>query len=132
MYKRLIAASAVLGILTLVLNAVAVAFYWYVSIGWFDMLMHTLGGVFVAVLGSAFLWKYLRVLPAREFFITLALFVFVVGLAWEYYEYVVQFYIKTVHLADMMDSISDLICDMIGGCIGALFVIGLRKRYNRP
>lgn len=131
MYRRLIGSAALVGIGLFVVNAVAVTFYWYVSILWFDMLMHTIGGVFVALLGAAVLWRHIKDLRGWDVFITLALFVFIIGLAWEYYEYVVQFFIKSVHLADISDSISDLICDMCGGMLGAIFVIVLQKRYNR-
>ena len=131
MYKVLVALSAISGISLFVVNALAVVFYWYVSIGWFDMLMHTIGGLFVAFLGSAFLFKHIRKLGSRELFVTIGLFVFIIGLAWEYYEYIVQFYIKSVQLADVADSISDLICDMVGGTIGAIFVILIKKRYNQ-
>lgn len=131
MYTRLITSAAVFGILLFVVNAMASVFYWYVAIPWFDMMMHVLGGVFVAILGAAVLFKHIRTLPSRELFITLALFVFIIGLAWEYYEYIVQFYVKGVQLAHITDSLSDLICDMLGGSIGTLFVIHLKKRYNR-
>ena len=131
MYKRLIGSAAALGIIIMLVNALANAFYWYVSIPWFDMLMHTIGGVFVAVLGAALLVRHIRLLPKRELFITLALFVFVIGLVWEYYEYVVQFFIKGVQLAAISDSISDIICDMAGGMIGSIFVIWIKKRYNK-
>ena len=132
MYKRLVASAAFIGISLFVVNALASTFYWYVSIPWFDMPMHTIGGMFVAVLGGAFLRKQLRGRSAYEVFILIVLFVFVIGLAWEYYEYIVQFYIKNVHLADTVDSISDLICDMLGGILGAGFVILLNTKYNRP
>lgn len=131
MYKKLVALAAFTGITLMIINAMAVLFYWYVSLWWFDMLMHTIGGMLVTFVGAAFLWKRLKNLPSLELFITLALFVFIIGLAWEYYEYIVQFYIKSVHLADVADSISDLICDMVGGSIAALFVIQLKKRYNQ-
>ena len=130
MYRRLIIIALLLAVGTFTLNAIAVLFYWYVSIWWFDMLMHTIGGVLVAVLGSALILKHLKGLTRKETYITIALFVFIIGLGWEYYEYIVQFYIKSVHLADISDSISDLICDMVGGSIGAGFVILLQKRYN--
>lgn len=131
MYKKLVALAACTGIMLLLINTGAILFYWYDSMWWFDMPMHTIGGMLVVFVGSAFLWTRIRHLPARELFITLTLFVFVIGLAWEYYEYVVQFYVKSVHLADVADSLSDLICDMLGGSIGALFVIQLKKRYNQ-
>ena len=131
MYRRLIILAAIVGIGLFVTNAMAVIFYWYVSIPWFDMFMHTIGGVFTALVGTAFLLPRLKGLRPMELFITISLFVFIIGLFWEYYEYIVQFYIKSVQLANISDSISDLICDMVGGSIGAFFVILLNKRYNK-
>ncbi len=131
MYKRLVVYTALLGISILVINTLAHVLYWYASIWWFDMLMHTIGGVFVAFVGATYLFRRTQALTWGEYFITLALLVFIIGLAWEYYEYVVQYYVKGVQLASVADSVSDLICDMIGGSVGALFVIWTKKRYNR-
>jgi len=131
MYKHLVTLAALVGISLFVVNALASTFYWYVTIPWFDMLMHAIGGVFVALLGGAFLRKQLRGISSYHMFINIALFVFIIGLAWEYYEYVVQYFIKHVQLADPADSISDLICDMLGGIVGAGFVILLNTKYNR-
>ncbi len=131
MYKRLVLGAAFFGIAVFAVNALAITFYWYASITHFDKLVHTLGGIFAAVAGSAFLYKHAQTLRKRELVITALLFVFIVGLAWEYYEYILQFYIKNIHLADIPDSIGDLVADMIGGILGISFVILLQKRYNR-
>ncbi len=131
MYRRVLTASALTGIGLCVVNWLANTFYWYVTIGWFDMPMHGIGGVFVALCGAAALAKRKSVLTTSELLITILLFVFVVGLAWEYYEYIVQFFVKGVQLASISDSISDLICDMIGGVVGVSFVLLLQKRYNK-
>ncbi len=131
MYKKLVGYAALVGIGIFLINTLAHVFYWYVSIWWFDMLMHTIGGVFVAFVCSMITFKQIESLPFRELFIVIALMVFIVGLAWEYYEYVVQYYVRGVQLASIPDSVSDLICDMIGGSLGALFVIWTKKRYNR-
>lgn len=128
MYQRLAIASAALGIGIFMLNLFANAFYIYVSIYWFDMFMHALGGVFIAVTTGALIAR--KSYTHTERFILLLLVVFIVGLGWEYYEYLVQFFIKAVDLAKIPDSISDLICDMIGGTLGAIFVILSQKRYN--
>ncbi len=130
MYRRLIICTAVAGITLLAINTLASALYWYDAIWWFDMGMHALGGVFVALLGGSLVVRQLRVLTGRESLIVILLLVFIIGLGWEYYEYIVQYYVKGVQLAHVSDSISDLICDMIGGSVGALFVILLKKRYN--
>lgn len=131
MYRRLIIFSAILGSILFTFNFIANKFYWYTSITPFDMYMHTLGGIFVAVVAGAFLSKDTIFADNKKLFIILSLFVFIVGLGWEYYEYIVQFYIKGVHLADLNDSISDLLCDMLGGVIGFFFVLIFKKRYNK-
>ena len=129
MYRTLIGLSCILVIGILLLNAVAHALYLYVSIPWFDMLMHTLGGVFIAIVAGALLAKKSH--SSRELYTLLPLIVFVVGLGWEYYEYLVQFFVKSVDLAKIPDSISDLICDMVGSMIGSSVVILVQKRYNK-
>lgn len=133
MYKRLVLTAATTGIFLFVVNWIANTFYWYVSISWFDMLMHTIGGMFTVFVTAAFLYRsrQLQGLDSKELFITLALIAFIIGLGWEYYEYLVQFLIKSVQLASIPDSISDLICDMVGGVIASIFVIVMQRRYNR-
>lgn len=131
MYKRLAIVAAIAGVGLCIGNAIATVFYWYTSWWWFDMVMHTLGGMFTAFVCSLVFFKTLRNRSSKQYFITIMLAVFIVGLAWEYYEYIVQFYIKAVHLADITDSISDLICDMFGGGVAVGFVILLRTRYNQ-
>ncbi|HWC57429.1 MAG TPA: hypothetical protein VG621_00540 [Candidatus Paceibacterota bacterium] len=113
------------------LNGLATEFYWYTSVFGFDKAMHTLGGITVALLGGAWFLKRSEGLSPFQTFVTLTLCTFVVGLAWEYYEYLVQFFIKGVHLADIPDSIGDLIFDIIGGAIGSFLVILIKRRYNR-
>lgn len=129
MYRKLIMTASILGIGIFLINALANRLYLYASIPWFDMLMHALGGVFIAVTVGALLTR--NAYQRRDQLIMILLAVFIIGLGWEYYEYLVQFFIKAVDLAKIPDSISDLICDMIGGTLGATFVILLQKRYNR-
>ena len=92
--------------------------------------MHTIGGVFIAVLAAMFFWSHIEHLGWRDSAVALLLIVLIIGLAWEYYEYIVQYFIKDVHLADINDSITDMMCDMFGGIIGTAFVLRAKKRYN--
>lgn len=130
MYRRLITGACVVGLSVLIINGLANRFYWYTAIVGFDKFVHTLGGLFVALVAGAVFLGQTKHLKSHEVFVTLALCVFAVGLAWEYYEYILQAYFKTVHLADIPDSIGDLVFDMVGGSIGAYFVILMKKRYN--
>ena len=113
------------------LHLAASAFYWYAVIPWYDMMMHTLGGGFLAVFTAAFFYKHVVELNRYETIVTLLLAVLVVGGAWEYFEYAVQYVVKgAVTLATFPDSVSDMVCDMAGGMIGTYFVLRQKKRYN--
>lgn len=112
------------------LNLIANALYWYTAIAWFDMVMHTLGGIFLGFGVASFLFDRFRNKKDLSVFLIIAAIVLVVGLGWEGYEYLVQFLVKGVHLADIPDSISDLYCDITGGAIASLFVLFDKRRYN--
>ncbi len=130
MYRKLILSASFIGVFLLLTNALASLFYWYISMPWFDMAMHTVGGIFVSLLAGSLFAKQIKFLPKVETSITIMLFVFIVVLLWEYYEYTIQIFIKNVHLADIADSIVDVICGMIGGAFGTYLVILTKKRYN--
>lgn len=130
MYKKLITVGSFFGIFIFIMNILANLFYWYTSIFWFDMFMHTLGGVFIAIVFGAIFQNKFSTFSSQNFFLFLISLVFVIGVFWEGYEYVVQYFIKNVHLTDLPDSISDLVCDVVGGSLGALFVITSKRSYN--
>ena len=131
MYKSLIKKAGYMGVVIFLLNLVANKFYWYTAIFGFDKFMHTLGGMFIVFIVSSFYSKKFAGQDSWRIFVTLVLSAFVIGLVWEYYEYIVQYFIKGVQLANVTDSIGDLIFDSIGGAIGSIFVISINKRYNR-
>ncbi|HEY0979802.1 MAG TPA: hypothetical protein VGE18_00105 [Candidatus Paceibacterota bacterium] len=129
--KRLAVVSLFFILLMLGLHLAANAFYWYVSIQWYDMMMHALGGVFLAVFTAAFFYKHILEMNRYETFVTLLLAVMIVGGAWEYFEYAVQYVFKgSMMLAEFPDSVSDMVCDMAGGMLGTYFVLRQKKRYN--
>jgi hypothetical protein len=131
MKKRLIRKAFSIVVALFLFNLLAYQFYWYVSIPWYDMVMHTAGGIFLALFLGAHFHKRLYVMETKEIIITILLGVFVIGLGWEYFEYMVQVIVKPIPFADFADSISDVICDMTGGIIGTYFVLQAKKRYNR-
>jgi uncharacterized membrane protein YoaK (UPF0700 family) len=131
MRQKLIKTALLLVIAIFVFNVMAYAFYWYASVWWYDMAMHTAGGLFLALLAGAVFERHILSHDKWRSIVLILLTVFIIGLSWEYFEYVVQFFIKSVSLAAVTDSVSDLICDMVGGIIGAIFVLHEKKRYNR-
>ena len=94
------------------------------------MVMHALGGIFLAVVLGALFQKYFSDKSFPRTFIILLTLVLIMGILWEGYEYLVQYFIKNVHLADILDSLSDLVCDVVGGILGTIFVVISKKSYN--
>jgi glycopeptide antibiotics resistance protein len=96
----------------------------------FDKVMHTFGGIFLAFLVAWYFWNTYTAFSYRKLFWTLIVGVLVIGIAWEGYEYLVQWFIKPLAIANIPDSIGDVIFDTLGGMLGAYLVILERRRYN--
>lgn len=97
---------------------------------WYDNMMHTLGGVFLAFLGYRVLARYSQSTEFSHITRTVILFVFCVGVFWEAYEYAVQLAFPFEHIASPLDSLQDLALDMVGGVLGISFVSLIKKRYT--
>jgi hypothetical protein len=130
MYQSLILKALVLVVAVFFFNVFAYKFYFYASISWYDMMMHALGGVFVALLAGALCARFLKGTSVAHILVCTLMSVFAVGLLWEVFEYTVQGFTRGVPFANIPDSLSDLFFDMIGGFVGTLFVIRASKRYN--
>lgn len=117
-----------------VMNQLAMKFYWYSAIWWFDIPMHFLGGVFLALLG---LWIAQFLLFAQKKDFTLAsgvvfvlTFVFLVGSFWEVFEFVVDAY-TTMRGFNVLDTVSDLCFDLAGGISALLFSLsGIKETFD--
>ncbi len=121
--KSLFSYSAFFIILIFVLNFIANKLYLYSSLWYFDNIMHFLGGFW---LGLFFLWyfydKVFTTFPIKYFFYTI-LGVFIVGLSWELYEIVVNASFAK-NSFDLIDTLSDLVLDTLGG---GLAYLGMKK-----
>ncbi len=100
------------------LNYLAMKFYWYSSIWYFDMPMHFLGGFW---LGLASLYFF----PSKNFSFKAVLKVFLivlfVGLSWEIFEIIIDRVI-TGDLFNTLDTLSDICFDLSGGLF-AFFIL---------
>lgn len=104
------------------LHISALQFYLYWSLWWFDILMHFLGGAWVA---AAVLWCLLlsgyvhtRWRPFR----TAVCLTIIVGILWEIYEYAFGMTLVE-HEAYVFDTALDLVMDMIGAItLSPLFI----------
>lgn len=117
-----------------VLNALASYFYWYQSFVWFDMMMHFFGGITVGLFFCFLLFgtyrSWLKNRKNWKIWVAGTILTLCVALLWEVMEFSVQhlFNIDGV-LATPGDSVSDVICGLVGGltALGYFFV----KTYER-
>lgn len=105
------------------LHVGALEYFWYWQFWWFDIPLHFLGGVLIALMASFFYVRYVSTegyITSRMLFINLISAVLIVGFLWEVFELVVG----GREFADSdytLDTISDMFTDLAGG----LFVYGI-------
>lgn len=99
------------------LNYIALKFHWYYSIVWFDMLMHFLGGVWVAFI---LLWVFPIKILSKSYFLKLILGILFVGVSWEVFEIMFNNIIAG-NPFDIIDTMSDLFFDMLGGILASFY-----------
>lgn len=118
------------------LNALAFQFYWYWKFWWFDMVMHTLGGLFV---GSFGLWYYFfrktirtndSSLPTKTAALLVSFIaVAVIGIGWELFELSVDKFIAFSR-HDPVDTASDLFFDTLGSVIALPFFFLMYRKNS--
>lgn len=119
--KDLFRQQAYLVIFIFLANFLANRFHLYYSIWWFDVFMHFTGGVWLGMVFVWFLKK--RNLPMTfdfSFIFKLTAWLLLVGIGWEVFEF---YFIN--HMAgysfDRFDTVSDLLLDVSGGVLVALY-----------
>ncbi len=101
----------VLSATILVLHVAATYFFWYDALFYFDKIMHFLGG---AWWGYLFLFVFSDNQKEVSFW-DIFLWILVVGVLWEMYEYSYQYYYDTSGIATPIDSLGDIVFDIFGG-----------------
>ena len=110
----------ILSFIVAVAHVVALNFYFYWTFWWFDLSVHFLGGLWVALTS---LWIYLFIYSEKEldrrktFFIVFTAIVVVGGL-WEAFEY-----FAGISPGDnfIMDTTTDILMDLLGASAGLLY-----------
>jgi len=105
-------------------------FYFYWSIVWFDNVMHFLGGFSIALLFIWF-WYFSGVFGSEvqntfKFFATTIVFVLLVSIGWEIFEYVFDIANPTGGNY-LVDTTQDLIADFFGTILGVFVVFSIKK-----
>ncbi len=115
--KKLIKRLVQLILFIFIVNFLANKFYWYSSIWYFDMPMHTLGGFWIGLASIYFLPPKNNSLNSV---IKILLLVLVIGIGWEIYEIGVNDIIAQ-NPFNYLDTISDIFFDLAGGTFSILY-----------
>lgn len=121
--RSLIIPIALVAFVVGALHLLAIGFYLYWMWWWFDIIVHFFAGVWVAL--TAFWFLFIARLVPRLPLSTgamvgsLLLVTFFIGISWETFEYSINVFIVP-HYA--LDTIVDLIADLVGALAAALFV----------
>ena len=111
------------------LNLVASRFFWYSIIPWFDNLMHFFGGLWLGLTATFVVISYhpfkKKNAPSGYYLFVSLLLALIASIYWEVFEFGVQNIIQFVHLADIPDSLTDILFDILGWSVGYLVL----RRY---
>ena len=110
----------ILSFIVAVAHVVALNFYFYWTFWWFDLSVHFLGGLWVALTSlwiSLFIYSEKELDRRKTFFIVFTAIVVVGGL-WEAFEY-----FAGISPGDnfIMDTTTDILMDLLGASAGLLY-----------
>jgi len=117
--KKFLVRTFLLVLLIFILNCLAMKFYWYSSIWYFDMIMHFLGGCWV---GLAIIWFFHVEDISLKLIFKIILGVLLIGFFWEVFEVIID-EIFSKNSFNILDTISDIFFDLSGGCLAVLYFI---------
>ena len=117
--KKLFKRLAVIIFLIFILNFTAHLFYWYYTIWYFDIVMHFLGGFFIALL---VFWIFPTQKFSGNYLFKIILGLFVIGVGWEVFEIIFKNIIAG-EIFNPLDTVSDIFCDLAGGSLAAIYFL---------
>ena len=103
-----------------IVNYLAMKFYWYSSIWWFDMPMHFLGGFWV---GLFLFWLFPLEKISARMVLKIILGVLLIGIFWEIFEIVIGKVIIQDCLNTTLDTFSDIFFDIAGATFSILYFL---------
>ncbi len=109
-----------------ILHNISLTYFLYWRFLWTDIVMHFLGGLFIALGGYLFLFDKTKFSIKEILFYTIGASL-LVGLGWEVFEYVFDIVPYTKWYVP--DTVSDILMDIVGGIVGffAVFLISIKK-----
>lgn len=126
-------------IFMIVAHAFSVWLLFYHNIWWIDIMLHTLGGAWVATLFFLLKNTYAPRLSSTAplwFYLVLACgVVMLIGVAWEWFEYTFDILFAAENAAwraqlGLPDTMGDLLADLIGGLVLSVYIISRERRNH--
>lgn len=111
-------------VLVFVINLPGLYYQWYLHYWWFDVVLHFLGGFFIAMFFAAYLKEHIPGgLKLKNTLIIIGAAMFI-GVVWEFAEYIANqtltepfykyFGVRAYFMGDLNDTVNDLTMDMLG------------------
>src|SRR3989344_4408232 len=123
--------TAFLGFLILFVNFFAMKYNFYYSVWWFDMPMHLLGCFFVTFIGFLLYKKMVFLYDIIPLFVFAIIFIFVIGVAWEFFEFDIISKMITFRFQGILDTFSDICFDLAGSALACFYVSKKMLEYSR-
>ena len=108
-----------------VLNLLAITFSFYWTLGWYDYMMHFLGGLAIGIL---VIWLLSLRASLPKSFLIVFIGVMAVGVGWEIFEYLNGLTFSTEGYA--LDTFHDLLMDAVGAVAAYYWTITSLKRES--
>ncbi|MEK7193329.1 MAG: hypothetical protein AAB652_00905 [Patescibacteria group bacterium] len=111
----------------------------YVSVWWYDIPLHLFGGAWVALLFFYIAEDYWKIFSSsagsrKQFLMVVCLtlgFVMLVGVFWEFYEYLFDVFIAGKHpFAYAQQGLADTMGDLFNDFVGGSIVVFTRKLFQ--
>lgn len=110
-----------------VLSWIAVFYNWWLAVPWIDIPMHIIGAFLIALLIASYYSTQFSKLSQPFAFFTLLGLCLVVGVLWEFHEYILnhsslipQLSHSLKYSVNLQGNVTDTIKDLANDCIGAI------------
>ncbi len=121
-------------LIILILHITIAYMGFYVSIPWIDIIMHFIGGAWVSILFFSLLGHmlneslYSNLIECFKVILLAVSFTVFVGVLWEFYEFTMTMITSIPFQGNMIDTMGDLLMDIIGGIFGSVVSIYYTKK----
>lgn len=111
-------------VLIFLINLPGLYYQWYLNYWWFDVILHFLGGFFIAMFLTAYLKEHIPGQAGLKSALIIIGATMFIGVMWEFAEYIANqtliepfyryFGVRAYFMGDLSDTVNDLTMDILG------------------